>query len=368
VCRNANLTMTTIVYPKISDVSGRNPAAGPRVLLVRLSAIGDCIQTMPLACAVREHWPNAHLTWVVEKGSAALVETCEAVDRVIAVPKGFALTPGILTRLRVALRATGFHFALDPQGLTKSGLVSWQSGARRRIGFARPQSREINSWLQTETVASRTSHRVTQYLELLGPLGVERSRVRFGIKIPLAAESSIARFLHREAPRGGYVVLNPGAGWDSKRWPLERYAEVAQHLSTRGITPIVAWGGEQEKTWAASIVEQAAGAAIMAPNTSLLELAALLKGARFFVGSDTGPMHLAAAVGTPCVALFGSSVASVCGPYGPHHITLQRAFDESPGRKRPGADNWAMREIAAHDVCAACDRLLAGRISAPEAA
>src|SRR5262245_39063090 len=166
-----NMPAKSVQTVEISRKKGGNP----RVLIVRLSAVGDCVQTMPLACAVRDHWPAADIAWVVEKGAAPLVETCDAVDRVIVLPKQFATSAGILWQLRRVLRRQLFDISLDPQGLTKSGIVGWLSGAQRRIGFARPVAREINPWLQTEFVVSRAVHRVDRYLELLRPFGVEQS-------------------------------------------------------------------------------------------------------------------------------------------------------------------------------------------------
>jgi lipopolysaccharide heptosyltransferase I len=344
-------------YPKIIDKQPEK-RGNPRVLIVRLSAIGDCVQTMPLACAVRDHWPGSHVTWVVEKASAPLVEACDAVDRVIVLPKRFATSWRLLVKLRSVLANSKFDFALDPQGLTKSGLVSWLSPAKRRIGFARPASREFNPWLQTELVNSAAEHRVHRYLELLRPLGIERPAPRFGIVVPAAQQATAEKFDERYAFRDGYAVLNPGAGWDSKLWPLDRFAEVARHLFSRGVPSVVVWAGEKERPWAEKIVSCSRGTAFMAPPTSLLELAAILQNARLFVGSDTGPLHLASAMGGRCVALFGASCGNACGPFGPGHIVLQAALDESAGRKRPGADNWAMREIATDAVCNACDAIL----------
>lgn len=341
----------------------RRKLGRPRVLIVRLSAVGDCVQTMPLACAVRDHWPQAHIAWVVEKGAAPLVEACSAVDQLLVLPKRFATSLRTLRWLAGELRREAFDIALDPQGLTKSGIVTWLSGAPRRIGFARPAAREINPWLQTELVASRQLHRVPRYLELVAPLGLEQASVRFGLQIPRAVDASAETFLHRADIRGGFVAVNPGAGWSSKRWPIERFAEVARHLATREMTSVVTWGGDQERVWAESIVAQANGAAILAPPTTLLELAALLKRARLLVASDTGPLHLAAALGTPCVALFGASDAAACGPYGTGHICLQVAHDRSAGRKRPRADNWAMRRIEASAVMAACEQILSSATS-----
>ena len=123
------------------------------------------------------------------------------------------------------------------------------------------------------------------------------------------------------------------------------------------------WGGSRELAFAETIVAQAGGTALLAPATSLLELAVLLRRAQLFVGSDTGPLHLASAVGTCCVALFGASGGDECGPRGSGHVVLQNALDLSPRRKQPGADNWALRQISVAEVCAACDHLLAERSS-----
>jgi heptosyltransferase I len=342
---------------KTVEISGRT-TGNPRVLIVRLSAVGDCVQTMPLASAIRNHWPKAHITWVVEKGAAALIEAHHAVDRAIVLPRQFAKSPSLLLELRRQLARQSFDFSFDPQGLTKSGLVARLAGARRRIGFARPAAREINPWLQTELVHSRATHRVERYLELLRPLGIEQPPVQFGLSIPAEAEAKAADFVSSAELRGGFAALNPGAGWDSKRWLTERYADVARHLTHLGLKSVVTWGGQLERDWAEFIVSQSRGTAILAPSTSLVELAALLQKARLFVGSDTGPLHLAAALETPCVALFGASSATACGPYGSGHVTLQSAHDESAGRKRAGASNWAMREISIASVNSACERLL----------
>jgi lipopolysaccharide heptosyltransferase I len=347
-------------------------------LIVRLSAIGDCIQTMPLACGLRRAWPDSRITWAVESPAAELVAANEAVDALVVLPRGFAKSPRILWELRRQLRGQKIDVAFDPQGLTKSGLVSCLSGAARRIGFARPVAREFNPWFQTQLVHSRHEHRVDRYLDLLAGAemkmdGVVPARVgqgrtdllrynrpEFGLHIPTSAEGCLMDLLGHASLGSGYAALNPGAGWDSKRWPLENFATVARHLAGRGLGCVVTWGGSKERAWAEEIARLAGGAAKLAPPTSLLELGAILKRARFFVGSDTGPLHLAAALGTPCIALFGSSDSKGCGPYGVGHIVLQEALDLSPGRKRPGADNWAMRLISPAAVAAACDTLLSG--------
>src|SRR5207342_2418516 len=139
-------------------------------------------------------------------------------------------------------------------------------------------------------------------------------------------------WLHDSGLERGFTVLNPGAGWDSKRWPLDRYAQVARYLTQRYELPsVVAWAGSREHEWAKQIVSGSGGQTMLAPAISLTELAALLRKTRLFIGSDTGPLHLAAAVGTPCVGLFGPTRPEVCGPYGSGHVSL---LEVSPAKGR----------------------------------
>src|SRR4029453_9133729 len=142
--------------------------------------------------------------WAVEPASAPLIAANSAVDRVVVVPKRFARSLRGTIALRSELQSHRFDLILDPQGLSKSGLVAWLSCAQRRIGFARPAAREINPWLQTELVPSHAVHRVDRYLELVRPLGVDRTGVRFGLKIPAEAEQKAAELSAQARLRSGY--------------------------------------------------------------------------------------------------------------------------------------------------------------------
>ena len=161
---------------------------------------------------------------------------------------------------------------------------------------------------------------------------------------------------------GGFALLNPGAGWPSKRWPVERFAAVARHLGReRHLPSVVVWAGAAEWSWADQIITTSGGWAHIAPRTTLLELAELARRARLFVGSDTGPLHLASAVGTPCVGLFGPMPAERNGPYGLQHISLQKVCLEGSRRSLRRADNESMRAIEIDEVCAACEQILSRR-------
>ena len=330
-----------------------------RILICRLSAIGDCVLTMPVACALRDALPEAHIAWLVQGGGAQLLRGHAAIDELIVVPRGWLKSPRRVWSIRQSLKQRRFDIVIDPQSLTKSATAGRLSAAPRRIGFDRPVGRELAPWLNNELVLPGSSHVVDRYLELLRPLGIEQPTVRFDLPRDGEAEASIDRFLENRISQGRFVVVNPGAGWESKIWPADRYGVVARRLGMKRAVPsIVVWEGEKEKASAEKIVAKSQGHAEMAPSTSLRELAALVRKASLFVGSDTGPMHIAAAVGTPCVSLFGPTRPEECGPYGEGHETIQRFYQDGSSAERRGSDNWAMRAITVDDVMRACMQIV----------
>ncbi len=330
----------------------------PRILICKLTAIGDVIHGIPVACALRDHFPNALIAWVAEGRAGDLLRSHAAIDELIQVPRRWLKSAGEVRALRRRLREQRFDITLDLQGLTKSAIAARLSGARRRIGFAGKMGREFSRVLNNERIEVRSDHVVDRYLELLRPLGIEAPEVRFDV--PRHADDTVAvvEFLDQHELFSRPAIINPGAGWPSKRWSNERFAAVAKHLGdTYGVMSIVVWAGDEEHQWAKEIVASSGGHAVLAPRTSLTELAELCRMARLFVGSDTGPMHLAAAVGTPCVGLFGPMPAERNGPYGEGHIALQRARLEGTSREKRTADNATMLAITIDDVCVACDQI-----------
>jgi ADP-heptose:LPS heptosyltransferase len=203
---------------------------------------------------------------------------------------------------------------------------------------------------------------VERYLDLLWPLGIEQPTPRFDLAIDTGADKVADDIVARERLSGGFVAINPGAGWDSKRWPAERFAAVIRGIGKAcGIPAVVVWGGSRERELAEQVVEGSDGNGILCPPTSLLELAAVLKRATLMIAGDTGPLHVAAALQTPCIGLFGSTKREICGPYGARNMALQSAYDGTPGRKLPGADNWAVRRVSVESVVEACCILLENR-------
>ena len=331
----------------------------PRFLICRLSAVGDCIHALPLLCALRDHYPKSLIAWAVHPGAAPLLEGHAALDELIVVDRRELTSPRGLWRLRRRLRSRRFDVAIDPQSLSKSAIVARLSGAPRRIGFGVPQGRELSRWLNNRQVTPIAGHVIDRYLQLLRPLDIDAGWVRFDVPEDERAQAAAAVFIRDAHLALGFAVLNPGAGWDSRLWPAERYAQVARHLgTTRQLPSVVVWSGERELAWAHQIVGRSGGQAILAPATTLPELAALLRRARLVVASDTGPLHLAVAVGTLSVALHGTTRPEDTGPYGPSHIALQETYDGGTSRRRRRADNKAMQAIRVEYVCAACELLL----------
>ena len=206
---------------------------------------------------------------------------------------------------------------------------------------------------------------IEHYLSMLRPLGIESPAVRFDLPERAAdAEMADAFLAHERLVGRRFAVLNPGAGWPSKIWPAERYGELARHLHKRtACASVAAWGLPAELPLAETIVAASDGHALFAPPTTMMELAALCRRAALFVGSDTGPMHLAVAVGTPTISMHGPSRADWCGAYGPQNIRLQIRYEDglvaraSPGRRLGHAgDHGRHGGARVRSTAAACMR------------
>jgi heptosyltransferase I len=332
---------------------------GPRFLIVRLSAIGDVVQTLPLACALREHFPRAYIAWAVESRAGTLLEGHPAIDELICLDRGWLKSPRGVWQLRRRLRSQRFDVVLEAQGLLKAAILAWLSGAKRRIGFGRPWGRELTPWLNTEIVETGDVHVVERNLRLLRPLGIDSPRVRFDLPEHEADRRTVQSMLQAMKIAGKFAMINPGAGWPSKLWPVGRYAAVAGYLGKQWNLPsAVVWAGDAERRLAEEIVAAAPEYARLAPSTMLTQLAALTRRACLFIGSDTGPLHLAAATGTPCVGLYGPWPAARHGPFGPQHVAIQKMFFEGSTHHRRHAPKIYMEAIQVEDVCGACEEIL----------
>lgn len=332
----------------------------PRILITRLSALGDVILTLPVATALRERFPDAYIAWAVETRFKPLLDGHPAINEVIPVPRRWYRSWRAVVGLRRDLRARRFDLVVDVQSLTKSAVLGWLSGAPLRLAFSPPQGRELAPWLATYCTLPQGRHVVEVFLSLLRPLGVSEPPVKFEIVETPAERSWIEKALGELGLQGGFAVLNVGAAWESKRWPPERFSHVARFLREMfGLPSVVLWGNPQEREAAQKVIENAPGACHLAPPTDLRQMAALLRRASLMVSGDTGPLHLAAALGVPCVGLYGPTNPDRVGPYGRGHVAVQAV--RFRGRYPRFAPPELMAAITPDMVCAACARVLAER-------
>jgi heptosyltransferase I len=310
-------------------------ADAPRIALVKLSALGDVVHALPVAATLRAARPEARLVWIVERREAAVLRGHPALDEVIvADTRGWrrARTPSAvraaladLSALRRRLAGCRFDVALDLQGLMKSGLITAACRAPLRVGFDTSWGREpLHALFLNRRVAPPAGrHVVEQYLALLAPLGIEQHRLRFPLPATPAVEARMEEWLASAGlkPHRRLVVLNPGAGRADKRWPVPHFIALARKLAHDAAAHVLVTWGPGEEGAARAIVE-GSGAAVPAPPTDLDALLALLRRASVMVAADTGPLHMAAALGTPCVGLYGPTSPARNGPYGAGHRAL----------------------------------------------
>jgi len=332
-----------------------------RALLVRLSAIGDVIHTLPaLAALGSAGW---EVDWLSEPASAALLEDNPALRRRIPAPAAKAFRFGPARAALGALRAARYDVALEVQGLWKAAAWARLSGARRVVGWERRFRREPASALllgETRPVPEAAVHVIDKNLSLLSAVGIEALGLR---EFPLPPSPGAAARVEAElqalgAPR--FALLLPGGGWQNKLWSAERHGELARALEERqGLRSLVAWG-PGERPLAERVAAASGGAAAPCFETSLLELAEVARRAAVVVGADTGPLHLACAVGAPVVGLYGPTDPARNGPFANADEVVRVTPPCAPCHRRtcPIHDR-VMEALSCEAVTAAVERRLA---------
>ncbi len=330
-----------------------------RILIVRLSAIGDCILSMPVLNSIRRNFPDARIGWVIEGAASQLLHGHSALDDMFVVPKRAFHSPSTLWKLASQLRAWKPDITLDLQGLTKSSLLAWLSGAKSRLGFHRDlfDGRELSSFLNNRLYKPESQHIIDRSLELLRLLGVDDSMVSFDLPEQINDAKFADRTLRSTQLGDRFAIINVGAGWASKIWPSDRYASIARHLGGKWGTPsLVVWSGQEEKLAADQVVAESGGHATLAPPTTLTQLGSLIRRASLFVGSDTGPMHLSVALGTPTIGLIGPMPLERVCPYGANNAGVQNVrLLKTADRK---TDCTPMLSIFSEHVIQVCDPLM----------
>ncbi len=316
-----------------------NPPAS--VLIVRLSAIGDVIHALPVLDALRRALPHARLGWIVEELSAPLLDNHPDLDKVYVIPKkrwkkNFrAHFRSEIKPFFAAVKADGWDVAIDMQGLSKSGLAAWASGAKIRVGYGDKDGREVNKLFTNRKVTPPPTarHVVERNLALLRGIGIEPptdARGKLGItedEREAIRVKLVEAGWNRSEP---LAALNPGAGWSSKRWDPARFAEVGRRLhAERGLRPLILWGPGEEplRDTIAAELERDSVPFVVSPPTRIRELAVLISLCSAFIGGDTGPTHLAGMLGVPTVSVFGASDGHRNRPWPIESATLVQRED-----------------------------------------
>jgi heptosyltransferase-1 len=341
----------------------------PRILLVRLGSLGDIVHALPAAASLRDTFPGARIDWAVGAKWQRLLEGNPDLSNVVVArgAGGFAATVR-------TLRAARYSCAVDFQALYKSALLAFFSRARARIGFTSTYAREgLATVFYTERLNPRGAHKVDHNFTLAERAGAKRLVPRFPLTIQAQDEEAAARALEQHNLRD-YFVLNPGGGWLSKCWPAERYGELHRELEKRtGMRGVLSYGPGEEKL-AHELISASGTPAPVGLPLGLGPLMALLKKAKLVVSADTGPLHLAAALGAPVVGLYGPTDPARNGPYGAlgapgalgasRDVVVRNTGQSETTYRRGASYSTAMLSITVKQVVEACERRLGGAGSA----
>jgi 3-deoxy-D-manno-octulosonic-acid transferase/heptosyltransferase-1 len=350
------------------------------ILIVKLSALGDVTHTLPALSALRRAHPGARIDWLIEETAAPIVADHIALDQALvwsrkqftgALRSGRILEAASILRAFVRrLRSTQYDLVLDFQALLKSGVWVFLARGHRKIGFGRGMDRSEGSYVfLTERIpaVSMEIHALDRGLRLLEAIGIPRGPVQYDFPISAAACDQVNHALERAGSGEGaakpLVAIHPVTRWPTKLWIPAAFAEVADALGDRGFQ-VVFTGAAQDGPHLDRIFDQLKRPAVrLDGRLDLRALAALFERSSVVVSTDTGPMHIAAAVGTPVVALFGPTAPNRTGPYGSGHIVLNGGAPCSPCFSRqcrkPAAEPMAcMNRIAPGAVVAAVERVV----------
>jgi heptosyltransferase-1 len=351
-------------------------APANRLLIVRLSAMGDVLHALPAVGALRQAFPAAKIGWVIEERWAELLcapGTARCGERSEQRPVADCVHTVRLKEWRRSLfsrqtarqishawnevRAAGYDVAVDIQGSIRSAVLARWSKAPEIFGPIEPWEKPA-AWFYTHKVITREQHVVEQAHSLAeaivgGPLDEATPELPRDPR----SENSVNSKLE-QLRLVNFALLNPGAGWGAKQWPAERYGAVARELAKAGLPSVVNYGPGEEGL--ADIVMRESGGAARPMQSTISELMALLRRAKLFIGGDTGPMHLAAALKVPVVALFGPTDPARNGPYGTARVVLRDSVSVTSHRRSAGPDPGLLR-IQVEDVLQAAEKLLGSK-------
>jgi len=346
-----------------------------KFLILRLSAVGDVVRTLPVVKALKQHYPASYVAWVTEEPSEALLESQPEIDQVILFPRrrwekklrsltGLFVLAGELWRFVGNLRRHEFDVALDFHGILKSGLLSFFSGSRKRVGYDRRSTKEANSLFSNVKVnlPRKRINRFERNVALLRGIGIEVNGTNPGLHIPEKDREYVDFFFNSlgVSLRRPWIAIHPGTNAQAvfKRWTADRYARFADQLVTQlKATVILTWGPEELES-VESIRKEMKEPSVLGPRTeTLTQLGEVLKRCDLYVGGDTGPMHIASLVGTPVVVIFGPTDPIENEPLGLHKM-VRKEVGCNPCRNRSCTERTCLKAITVSDVLEATHEVL----------
>jgi lipopolysaccharide heptosyltransferase I len=341
------------------------------ILIIKLSAIGDVVHTLPFLEVIRENFPNARIDWVVEEASSQIIEGHRAIDHVIVSHRtswqkqlfggreSLAALTGIRRFLR-ELRAETYDLVIDLQGLLKSAVLLGLSRGRRKVGPS--WGKEGSRLFLTEPpfFVDADLHAVEKYLKVAEYLECDRISWKGDIPIREADRRTITKLLHDNGVEGKVLVaINPMAKWTTKLWETEKFSALADRLQKELSCQVVFTGSRQDREEINEIIGRMDEKPWnLTGQTHLKELAYLYSRCQLLISTDTGPMHIAASMGCPVVALFGPTAPWRTGPYGSGHTVIRQEMACSPCLKKKCEDSGCMRNITVDRVFVAVERQL----------
>ena len=347
-----------------------------RIVIVKLSSIGDVVHTLPAAALVRRSLADAHITWVVERRASEILKDSPVIDELIELDtrawRANFLSPATFSEVRGKLGqlssngAARADVAIDFQGLIKSGFVAFKSRASRRIGFETRELREQPSkiFLTQQIRTSHLHHVIEKNLELAraaiasaGAIESSSDRYEFPIAISFRDEQYVEALI--EDQPGRFAIINPGGGWPTKLWSVERFGKLADRLwSSYGISSLVTYG-PGELDLAEHVRRSSVSGKATPVSLSLKGFYSLARGASVYVGGDTGPTHIAVAAGTPIVGLFGPTEWWRNGSPRAEDICVERNdIDCRVDCHRRSCSKWICMDIEVERVFEAVSRRL----------
>lgn len=284
-----------------------------RILISRLSALGDTVCTLPVAKALKQAFAECHITWVVDPRFAGIVECSDSVDEIVRCKPGFKLSS-------YPTFAEPFDLALDMQGLSKSAMVVARAKAGKKLGYH--WQRELAPLFTSPVLPDSSSlHVVDQYVDVARSAGATMSTAEFGLIPKDEDRDKVKALLAEHNVTGPFMVMNAGAGWATKRWPPTSFATLAEMLAVKGVRSVLIGGKAAADIEAAEAVVAACPVPVvnLLGKTSVRELVALISLANAHVGGDTGSTHIAAALGVPAIGLYSITKPARSCPYGQIH-------------------------------------------------